>query len=104
MIIKQDTDNPKADKAHKLQLAIYALAATKIKDQILNQKPENITLTIHFLEGNTKKTMKFSKNDLEKLENEVIEKIAEIEKSDFKCSGNILCKNCEYQNFMQCIT
>lgn len=94
---KTGQDNPKADKAHKLQLAIYALAATKIKDPVFNQKPENITLTIHFLEGNTKKTMKFSKKDLDELENDLIDKIAEIEKSDFKCSGNILCKNCEYK-------
>lgn len=94
---KTGQDNPKADKAHRLQLAIYALAATKVKDPILNQKPKDITLTIHFLEGNSKKSMKFSQEDLEKLENDLIDKIAEIEKSDFKCSGNILCKNCEYK-------
>jgi len=49
------------------------------------------------LEGNTKKTIKFSEKDLEDLENELIEKISEIENSEFKCSGNILCKNCEYK-------
>jgi DNA helicase II / ATP-dependent DNA helicase PcrA len=94
---KTGQDNPKADKAHKLQLAIYALAATKVNDPLLNQKPEDINLTIHFLEGNTKKTMSFSKEDLEKLEEDLIEKIKEIENSDFKCSGNMLCKNCEYK-------
>jgi len=94
---KTGADNPKADKAHKLQLSIYALAAIKVKDPIFNQKPEDITLTIHFLEGNTKKSMKFSKEDLEKFELELMEKIIEIENSDFKCSGNILCKNCEFK-------
>ena len=41
--------------------------------------------------------MNFKKEDLDKLENELVEKIGEIEKSDFKCSGNILCKNCEFK-------
>jgi DNA helicase-2/ATP-dependent DNA helicase PcrA len=94
---KTGADNPKADKAHKLQLAMYALAATRVKDPILNRRPEDITLTLHFLEGNTKKTMNFKQEDLDKLENDLIEKIKEIEKSDFKCSGNRLCVNCEYK-------
>lgn len=94
---KTGQDNPKADKAHKLQLAMYALAATKIKDNIFNHKPEEITLTLHFLEGNTKKTMNFKQEDLDKLENDLIEKIKEIENSNFKCSKNVLCINCEYK-------
>ena len=99
---KTGEDNPKADKAHKLQLAIYALAATRVKDELLSSNPKDITLTLHFLEKNTKKSMSFTKGDLEDFENELIEKIAEIENSDFKCSGNILCKNCEYK--MLCST
>lgn len=94
---KTGEDNPKADIAHKLQLAIYALAATKIKDKILNKKPEDITLTLHFLERNTKKSMNFSKVDLEKFEDELIEKVKEIEQSKFECSGNVICKTCEYK-------
>lgn len=94
---KTGEDNPKAKTAHELQLAIYALAATRVKDPILNKGPEKITLTIHFLEGNTKKSMRFSNADLEKLEDELLEKIKEIENSDFKCSGNVLCKSCEYK-------
>ncbi len=99
---KTGEDNPKADKAHRLQLAMYALAATKVKDEILNKNPKDITLTLHFLEGNTKKSMNFNQQDLDKLEDELIEKISEIEKSDFKCSGNVLCLNCEYK--MLCST
>jgi DNA helicase-2/ATP-dependent DNA helicase PcrA len=94
---KTGVDNPKADKAHELQLKIYALAATKIKDNIFNHRPEDISLTIHFLEGNTKKTMNFKQEDLDELEEDLIEKITEIEKSDFKCSKNVLCLNCEYK-------
>ena len=94
---KTGEENPKAKTAHELQLAIYALAATRVKDPIFNKDPDKITLTIHFLEGNHKKSMKFSNADLEKLEDELLEKIKEIENSDFKCSGNVLCKNCEYK-------
>jgi len=94
---KTGLDNPKAEEAHRLQLAMYALAATQIKDTILNRNPKDITLTLHFLEGNTKKSMNFKKEDLDQLEDELIQKIAEIEKSDFKCSKNMLCMNCEYK-------
>jgi len=98
---KTGGDNPKADKAHKLQLAMYALAATRVKDSILNRNPKDITLTLHFLEGNTKKSMNFKQEDLDKLEDDLVEKISEIEKSDFKCSKNILCVNCEYKMLCQ---
>jgi DNA helicase-2/ATP-dependent DNA helicase PcrA len=94
---KTGEENPKAQTSHELQLKIYALAATRVKDDILNRAPKDITLTIHFLEGNTKKSMNFTKEDLDKLEDDLIKKIEEIEKSDFKCSGNILCKTCEYK-------
>lgn len=98
---KTGEDNPKAETAHKLQLAIYALAATRIRDDVLNRNPKDITLTLHFLDKNTKKSMSFEKEDLDKLEKELIEKIDEIEKSDFKCSGNVLCVNCEYKILCQ---
>lgn len=94
---KTGEDNPKADKAHQLQLAIYALAAVRVKDPILNRDPKDITLTLHFLEGNTKKSMTFTQEDLDTFEDELLEKIKEIEESDFKCSKNVLCINCEYK-------
>lgn len=98
---KTGEDNPKAEKAHKLQLEMYALACTKVKDPILNRNPEDIVLTLHFLESNTKKSMTFTKEDLQSLEDDLIQKIEEIEKSDFKCSGGILCVNCEYKMLCQ---
>jgi len=98
---KTGEDNPKAYQAHELQLAMYALAATRVKDAVLNRKPEDITLTLHFLEGNTKKSMNFTKQDLEKFEDGLLEKTKEIENSDFKCSRNVLCLNCEYKMLCQ---
>jgi DNA helicase-2/ATP-dependent DNA helicase PcrA len=99
---KTGGDNPKAEESHKLQLAIYALGATRVKDAIFNRKPEDITLTLHFLENNTKKSMSFTKEDLEKFEEELIEKVKEIENSNFACSRNVICRNCEYR--MLCST
>src|SRR3990167_518642 len=92
----------RAKTSHELQLAMYALAATKVKDDILNRDPKDIKLTLHFLDGNIKKSMNFTKEDLKKLEDALIEKVAEIEQSDFKCSGNTLCQKCEYK--MLCST
>ncbi|MFI5265590.1 MAG: 3'-5' exonuclease, partial [Candidatus Levyibacteriota bacterium] len=95
---KTGTNNPKADKAHELQLAMYALAAVRVQDPLLNYDPKNITLTLYFVDENTKKSVaSFAHEDLDKLEDELIEKIEEIEKSDFKCSKNVLCLNCEYK-------
>ncbi len=94
---KTGENNPKAEKTHEFQLKMYALAATKVKDGIFNRDPKDITLTLHFLTGNSKKTMSFKKEDLEILEEDLIKQITEIEKSDFKCSKNMLCLTCEYK-------
>ena len=77
---KTGAENPKAKKAHELQLAMYALAATRIKDEVLNRDPKDITLTLYFLEGNTKKSMTFTKGDLDKLEDSLIEKLLRLNK------------------------
>ncbi|OGH11716.1 MAG: hypothetical protein A3B38_03375 [Candidatus Levybacteria bacterium RIFCSPLOWO2_01_FULL_36_13] len=94
---KTGLDNPRADKAHRLQLAIYALAATRVKNILYGKNSNDITLTLYFLEQNTKKPLEFEKKDLDDLENELTHKIEEIEKSDFKCSNNIICKTCEFK-------
>ncbi len=98
---KTGSDNPKAEKAHELQLAIYALAATRVKNEIFNYQPEDIKLTLHFIEEGTKKTMNFTTEDLSKFEDEILEKIKEIEHSDFKCSGSVICKACEFKMLCQ---
>ena len=98
---KTGENNPGAKKAHEEQLALYALAATRIQDPIFHYKPEEITLTIHFLKGNVKKSIHLTKEDLEKYENKLMSTISEIEKSDFSCNGKLLCKTCEYKMLCQ---
>lgn len=92
----------KADKPHQDQLAMYALAATKIKDKNLNHLPENMTLTIYFLNGNERKQIVLTHDHLEKYENELTETIKKIENSDFSCSKSPRCASCEF--FMLCNT
>jgi DNA helicase-2/ATP-dependent DNA helicase PcrA len=99
---KTGEENPKANKSHKLQLEMYALAASRVRNEIFNKAPNNIKLTLHFLEKNTKKSLTFSAKDLGRLEDDLIAKAKEIEGSDFKCSGSVLCLNCEYK--MLCST
>lgn len=94
---KTGENNPRAKEAHEEQLALYALAATKIQDPIFNHKPEDITLTIHFLKGNIKKSINLTKKDLETYENKLVNTISAIEKSDFKCNGKLPCQTCEYK-------
>jgi len=80
-----------------LQLTFYALAATKVLNVILNKTPEEIQLSLYYLELNKKLTTTRTKEQLEEAEKLILEKAEEISKSDFLCSGSSLCKNCEYK-------
>ena len=82
---------------YTLQLGIYALAATEVEDKILKQKPENIRVSLLYLEEGKKKSEDMSKERIEEIRELILKKIDQIESSDFKCSGTILCKNCEYK-------
>lgn len=96
---KTGVNNPKAKKVYEEQLAIYALAATKVKDTILNHDVENITVTLHFLGDATKESMTFTSDYMTNLEEKLLKDIEKIEKSDFTCSKSILCTSgtCEYK-------
>src|SRR3989338_6653400 len=82
---------------YALQLGVYALAATEVEDKILKQKPENIRVSLLYLEEGKKKSEDMSQERIDEIRELIIKKIEQIESSDFKCSGSILCKNCEYK-------
>lgn len=82
-----------ADK--DLQLTIYALAVT----DLFGKKPEEIKLSLYYFETQTKISTTRTKEDLEKAKTEILKIRDEIQKSDFKCSGGFLCRNCEYKLF-----
>jgi DNA helicase-2/ATP-dependent DNA helicase PcrA len=87
-----------------LQLSMYALAASEIPGAPFGIKPEDITLTLYFFDTNQRISTQRTVDQLE-LEKMTILNIAkEIEMSDFTCSGNMLCKTCEYQLFCKSIS
>jgi DNA helicase-2/ATP-dependent DNA helicase PcrA len=83
-----------------LQLSFYALAATTIPTVPLGKKPEEIKLSLYFLDSQEKISTVRTKEDLEKATKEIFKVKEEIEKSDFKCSGHMFCQGtCEYSLF-----
>lgn len=83
------------------QLSFYALAATEVRDQILSKTPEEIVLTLNYLEANKSLSTTRSAEDLEKAKDKILALVSEIEHSDFRCSGGMFCKNCEYKILCQ---
>ena len=80
-----------------LQLSFYALAATNIPHKPFGKKPEQVKLSLYFLDQQEKISTVRSADELRKATEEIIAIRGEIEKSDFKCSGHIFCQNnCEY--------
>jgi DNA helicase-2/ATP-dependent DNA helicase PcrA len=80
-----------------LQLTFYALAATTLPDYPFGKKPEEVTLKLHYLEADEILSTRRTKEELVNAKNEIFRIREEIEKSDFKCNGNILCQQkCEY--------
>lgn len=84
---------------NNLQLSIYALAAIKINEHPFNRKPEEVVLNLIYFDEPQIVTTRRTEEDLKKAESEILKYKEEIEKSDFKCSGNILCRDCEYRIF-----
>ncbi len=88
------TDN---ELKSNLQLTLYALAANQVNDVLFNRNPEDVLLSLEYLEEEKKLTISRTREQLEKAKELVFEKIEEIERSDFICSGSMFCKTCEYQ-------
>lgn len=85
-----------------LQLSIYALAAHEIPTVPFKRNIEDITLSLYYLEEEKKLITTRTKEQLEECKRIIFAKVAEIETSDFLCSHNRLCENCEYK--MLCST
>lgn len=88
------------DVDNNLQLSFYALAATKIPFAPYGKKPEEVKLSLYFLDEQEKITTTRNVKDLEKAVETIFKAKEGIEKSDFKCSGHMFCQNnCEYSLF-----
>ncbi len=86
-----------ADSA--LQLSIYALAATKIPEAPFHRKPTDITLSLMYFDTKEIVTTHRTATQLKEAEEEILDWALKISESDFSCSGNFLCGNCEYKSY-----
>ncbi len=79
-----------------LQLSFYALALSSIK----NIDPENIKLSLYYLDEQEKISTTRTAKELEKVKEKILEVRDEIEKSDFKCNHSFFCQGkCEFSLF-----
>ncbi|MBI2034962.1 MAG: ATP-dependent helicase [Candidatus Levybacteria bacterium] len=104
-IIDYKTGNNMPDEKklkNDLQLTLYALAATQIRDPLFGQQPEDILLTLYYIEKNKRISTVRTKEQLEEAKNLILQKVDAISKSEFRCSGSNLCAHCEYK--MLCST
>jgi len=83
--------------AKDMQLTVYALAATEVHDKLLHKKPEEVVLSLYYIEGAKKLTTTRTGKELEEAKKYILKKAEEIANSDFKCSGNRFCANCEFK-------
>jgi DNA helicase II / ATP-dependent DNA helicase PcrA len=79
------------------QLTVYALAANLVADKVLKRKPEEVVLSLLYLESNKKLTTTRTMEQLEEAKKTILEKAKLIESSEFLCSGSSLCGFCEYK-------
>lgn len=89
----------KRDVDANLQMSIYGLAATEIGELPFNKLPEKVILSLYYFDSQEKISTTRTKEQLEIEKEKIVELAKEIEQSDFKCSGNQLCKTCEYKMF-----
>lgn len=90
------------DLSQNLQLTLYALAATILREQNFGKKPEEIDLSLYYLESGEKKKTVRTQEQIEKAKEEIWQIADKISTSDFVCAGETYCKVCEYQ--MLCST
>lgn len=92
-------DNIPDEKSLKnnLQLTTYALAAVNSKTSLFNKTPEQVVLSLYYLEHDKKLTTTRTLDQLEEAKMLLAQKADEIMQSDFTCSSSIFCQNCEYK-------
>lgn len=82
-----------------LQLSMYAIAASEIPGVAFSRRPEDITLSLYFFDSKVKVSTTRTAEQLVLEKASIIDIATKIEHSDFRCSGNQLCRDCEYRMF-----
>ncbi|MBI4078973.1 MAG: ATP-dependent helicase [Candidatus Levybacteria bacterium] len=85
------------DLVDNLQLTMYALAAANVNDTLFNRNPDDVTLSLYYIEEDKKISTTRTREQLEAAKEVIFKKVEEIEKSDFACSSGIFCRDCEYK-------
>lgn len=81
---------------NSLQLSIYFLAA--VNRGLYRKKPEDVSLTFHFLQEGKRVTIKKTKEDIPKILEELKKIVAAIRTSDFKHRRGPWCDFCPYRD------
>lgn len=87
---QQDIDN-------NLQLSLYCLGLLDRWPQFAQQGLENIKLTFYFLKHEETLTTKRTKEQLDSVQEQIWDRLAEIEKGEFKPMPSALCDWCGYK-------
>lgn len=82
--------------ANDLQLSMYALAAFEVADPLFHRPPDEIILSLHYVEQDAIVKTTRTKEQLDTTKETIIKKAEEIARSDYVCSVTN-CKNCEYK-------
>lgn len=99
---KTGSASSKKDVTKDLQLTIYALVATDGTLEcmgILNKTPppEEVKVSFYFFGGQEKVSAVRTKQELEQVKKELIQKAEEISKSDFSPTPGKMCDFCDYK-------
>lgn len=84
--------------ASDLQLSIYALAASSLKTPPFNISPDKIILSLYFFEDRKKMSTSRTGAQLAQARDQIFDYAAQIEASDFRCSGSPVCRHCDYRS------
>lgn len=82
---------------NSLQFSLYCLGVINRWPQFLNYGLENIKLTFYFLKHQETISTKRTKEQLDRVQEQAWERLAEIEKSDFQPIPSVLCDWCGYR-------
>jgi DNA helicase-2/ATP-dependent DNA helicase PcrA len=94
---KTGANVPDAKKlASDLQLTMYALAASEVEDPLFHSPPEEVILSLHYVEQDVILQTSRTKEQLIETKSIIAKKAEEIARSDYVCSVTS-CKNCEYK-------
>lgn len=85
----------KRDVSEDFQLSLYALAATD--KGVFGEKPENLIVSFYFFEGQERMTGTRSKEQLERVKEEIVTTAKDIGTSDFKPTPGMYCAFCEFR-------